>query len=177
VVIGKFLGHAGLLGAATAIGYGIAGGAVVATSPDGAAGQWPAFLTLIVTSAGLGTAFLALGYLISSQVREHATAAGIAVGLWLLLVLLYDMALLGVLAATEGRGMSAAAFRWLLMFNPTDIFRLINLASFADVRKYSGMAGLPALAQVPPAALIAAMVGWVAVPLGLTILSFSRRQL
>lgn len=177
IVGGKFLGHTVLLGLATTLGYGIAGLAVAAAAAEGAAGQWPAFAVLIASSVALGTAFLALGYLISSIVREHATAAGIAVGLWLVLVLLFDMGLLGLLAATEGRGMTPEIFRWILMLNPADVFRLINLASFATIRNYSGMAGLPALAQIPPPTLVAALVVWIAVPLGLTMAIFSRRQL
>jgi Cu-processing system permease protein len=177
VVAGKFLGHTLLLGAATILGYGAAGVAIVAVSAADTVQPWPAFLTLIATSVGLGASFLALGYLISSLVRERATAAGLAVGVWLLLVLLFDMGLLGVLAATQGRGISPSLFRWVLMFDPADVFRLINLTSFAEVRKYSGMAGLSALAQVPLTALVAAMLAWIAVPLALTIAIFSRRQL
>jgi Cu-processing system permease protein len=177
IVGGKFVGHSVLLGLATVIGYGAAGVAIALGAPSGTAGNWLSFAVLIATSVALGTAFLALGYLISSLVREHATAAGLAVGLWLLLVLLFDMGLLGMLAASEGRGVSPALFRWILMLNPTDIFRLINLASFADVRTYSGMAGLPALAQIPAPTLAVALMIWIGLPLGLTMTIFSRRPL
>ncbi|HXP96467.1 MAG TPA: ABC transporter permease subunit [Telmatospirillum sp.] len=177
IVGGKFIGHTVVLGLATVVGYGVAGLAIAVTAPAGTAGNWLSFFVLIATSVALGTAFLALGYLVSSLVSEHATAAGLAVGLWLLLVLLFDMALLGLLAATEGRGLSPALFRWVLMLNPTDVFRLINLASFADVRTYSGMAGLPALAQIPVEALAGALVVWIGLPLVLTMAIFSRRPL
>ncbi|MDR3517978.1 MAG: ABC transporter permease subunit [Azospirillaceae bacterium] len=177
VVIGKFVGHTALLGLAITAGYGTAGLAITATGGTAVAGQWPAFVTLIVTSVALGTAFLALGYFISSLVRERATAAGIALAVWLMLVLLFDLGLLGFLAATEGRGIAPGLFRWVLMLDPADIFRLINLASFAEVRKYSGMAGLPALAQVPTPVLLAGLGAWIAVPLALTIAVFSRRSL
>lgn len=177
VVVGKFLGHVLLLGFAIVIGYGSAGLVIGLAPGGGAAGQWPAFAALIVTSVGLGAVFLALGYLVSSLVRERATAAGIAVGIWLLLVLLFDIGLLGFLAATEGRGVSASLFRWILMLNPADVFRLINLASFAEVRNYSGMAGLSAQANLPLAALATALVAWIAAPFALTVGIFSRRQL
>ncbi len=177
VVAGKLIGHILLLGCATVIGYGAAGAAIAAFAPGTSAGQWAAFATLIVTSVGLGATFLALGYLISSLVRERATAAGIAVGVWLLLILLFDMGLLGFLAATQGRGVAPALFKWALMLDPADIFRLLNLASFGDVRKFSGMAGLSAQAQVPVTVLAAALVAWIAVPLTATIAVFSRRQL
>ncbi len=82
--------------------------------------------------------------LVSGLVRERPTAAGIAVALWLFQVILFDIGLLGLLAATQGRGISAGAFRWLLLLSPTDVFRLLNLSGFNEVRKFSGMAGLPA---------------------------------
>ncbi|MDR3439375.1 ABC transporter permease subunit [Telmatospirillum sp.] len=177
IVAGKFLGHGVLLGLATIIGYGVAGLAIALLSPPETRDNWLAFVTLIATSVALGIAFLALGYLVSSGVREHATAAGIAVGLWLFLVLLFDMGLLGVLAATEGRGLAPALFRWILMLDPTDIFRLINLASFTDVRNYSGMAGLPALAQIPISTLVLGLLAWIGLPLSLTMAIFTRRPL
>jgi Cu-processing system permease protein len=177
VVAGKFLGHSAVLGGAIVVGYGVAGLAIVGSTDAGAAGQWPAFLTLIATSVALGTAFLALGYVISGVVRERATAAGIALATWLALVVLFDTAMLAVLAATGGQGISPEVFRWVLLLDPTDIFRLINLTSFADVRKYSGMAGLPALAQIPIGTLLVALAAWILVPLSLALAIFSRRQL
>lgn len=177
VVLGKFTGHSTLLGMATVIGYGSAGVVIAASSGGASINQWPAFLVLIVTSVALGMAFLALGYLTSALVSEHTTAAGIAIGLWLLLVVIFDMGLLGFLAATEGRGVSASTFRWVLMLDPADIFRQINLTSFAEVRRYSGIDGLPALASVPSGILTLAMLSWIAAPLALTIAVFSRRQL
>ena len=46
---------------------------------------------MVGSSVLLGAAFVALGILVSTLVRDRGTAAGIAVGVWLLLVLLYDM--------------------------------------------------------------------------------------
>lgn len=177
IVTGKFIGHSALLGVATVIGYGAAGVLIAALSSAWEGAQWLPFLTLIGTSVALGMVFLALGYLISGLVREHATAAGFAVGVWLLLALLFDMGLLGVLAVSQGRGISPTVFGWILLLDPTDVFRLINLAAFADVRRYSGMTGLTGLAMVPMWALGVALAAWIAVPLTLTIAVFSRRQL
>lgn len=177
VVAGKFVGHAALLALATVIGYGIAGLTVAGTGGGAAGAAWQAFATLVISSVALGAIFLAIGYLVSSVVRERPTAAGIAVGVWLFFVLLFDLGLFGLLAATQGKGFSPALVGWILMLDPSDVFRLLNLSGFAEVRKYSGMAGLPALAQIPPAALILALIGWILAPLGLTMFIFSRRQL
>jgi Cu-processing system permease protein len=177
VVAGKFLGHTLLLTVATVGGYGVAGLAVALTGPEASSAPWAAFAVLVASSVALGAAFLGIGYLVSGLVRERATAAGAGVGLWLLLVVLFDLALLGVLAATGGKGIAAGMFRWVLMLNPTDVFRLLNLSGFGEVRKFSGLAGLPAAALIPPATAAAALAAWVAVPLALAIRVFSRRQL
>ena len=71
-------------------------------------GRLAAFALLIGASVLLGASFLALGYLVSAAVRERATAAGIAVGVWLFFVVIYDMALLGALAADQGRHIGPA---------------------------------------------------------------------
>ena len=58
-----------------------------------------AFITMIGSSIVLGSSFLAIGYLISTCVSERATAGGIAIGVWVLFVLIFDMALLGLLVS------------------------------------------------------------------------------
>ena len=177
VVWGKFLGLFVLLALCTACGYGAAGLGIALAGDESGAGDWPAFAALIASSVALGAAFLAMGLLASAVVRERATAAGIAVGLWLVFVLLFDLALLGVLAATEGRGIPLELFRWVLLLNPADVFRLFNLTGFADISRFSGMAGLSAQASLPPGLLAAALVAWVAAPLALAHALFARRSL
>lgn len=178
VVWGKFLGHLTLLALATIIGYGVAALGIAATSDEPTGfGDWAAFTTLVATSILLGASFLAIGLLASAWVRERATAAGVAVGVWLVFVLLFDLALLGWLTATGGQGLSADAFQWILLLNPADSFRLLNLTGFTEIRNLSGMAGLSAEASVPISILAAALAAWVLVPLLLAHLLFARRSL
>jgi Cu-processing system permease protein len=123
----------------------------------------------------LGLAFLALAYLVSVVVSERSTAAGIAVGLWLFFVVVYDLALMGTLVASKG-ALGAGLFPSLLLLNPADAYRLFNLTAFENVRKISGMAGLSASAQIPPAVLLTALLSWVAVPLAAAVAIFKRRE-
>ncbi len=102
VLLGKFLGQLAILAIATLIGYGAAALALAATGQAIAAESWGAFAAMLGSSVLLGAAFIALGTLVSALVRDRGTAAGIAVGLWLLLVLIWDMALLGLLVADQG---------------------------------------------------------------------------
>lgn len=176
VVLGKFLGHSAILAIATVLGYGAA---LAALALHGAAiaEAWPGFAAMIGSSVLLGAAFVALGGLASVAVRERATAAGIAVGIWLLFVLLYDTALLGVMVADQGRIVTADVLDLLLLLNPADAYRLFNQTGSEAAELYSGMAGPGESGRLTAPVLAAALAGWVALPLAVSMLLFRRRAL
>jgi Cu-processing system permease protein len=176
VVLGKFFGHCAVLALATVAGYGAAG-LMLGLSGGGDAETWRAFAMLVGTAVLLGAVFVALGYLVSATVRDRGTAGGIAIGIWLFFVLVYDMALLGVLVAGQGQGIAAGMLSWLLLANPTDAFRLFNLAGTPGVASLSGLSGLAAQVQLRPSAMAVALVLWVLAPLAGAVAVFSRRQL
>ena len=174
VILGKFLGHVAILVLAIAVGYGAAG--LVVTLRGGADPEgWRAFLSLMGSSALLGAVFIGLGYLVSVVVRERATAAGLAVALWLGLVVLYDLALLGVLIADQGRIVTQAMASTLMAINPTDLYRMFNLTSFDGVAVASGMSGVEG--GLGPMLSLVVLGGWVMAPLVATIVIFQRREL
>lgn len=177
VVIGKFAGHLAILAVATVVGYGVAGVVLEIVSDGGDFDAWEAFSLMIASSILLGAVFISIGYLISASVRDRGTAGGIALGAWLFLVLIYDMALLGTLVADQGRHLTAVLLSWLLMLNPTDIYRLLNLSGLSNISSLTGMSGLAADVNMSPLFLTVALLVWIAVPLGLTIVVFSRKQL
>ena len=79
------------------IGYGAAAVALAVTGDDFLRQSLVAFMVMVGSSVLLGAVFIAVGYLISTLAPDRGTAAGAAMRVWLLLVLLYDMALLGIL--------------------------------------------------------------------------------
>jgi len=176
VMAGKFLGHMAILAFATVIGYGAAGG-VAAFSGDGVDREaWLAFAAMTGSSIVLGSAFLAIGYLISTCVRERATAGGIAIGVWLFFVLIYDMALLGLLVG-QGDAIGGGIFHALLLANPADVYRLFNLGGFDNVAALSGMIGMMSDVKLPAWALGGVQLVWVVVPLGLAGLLFGKKEI
>ncbi|SKA32016.1 Cu-processing system permease protein [Enhydrobacter aerosaccus] len=177
VIGGKFAGHALVLAIAAIVGYGTAALALAVLGDEVEIGAWAAFATMVGTSILLGLVFIALGYLVSASVRDSRTAAAAAIGLWLFFVLIYDMALLGVLVADQGRTLTPAALNALLLANPSDVFRLINLTSGPDVSLYAGMAGVAHRSGASASILISVLVGWIAIPLLLASLVFMRREL
>jgi len=174
LIVGKFLGHAAILAFATLIGYGAAGVAAALTG-SGDAESWRAFSGLLFSSVLLGLSFLALAYLVSVLAAERSTAAGVAVGVWLLSVIVYDLALMGALIASKGRA-GGEVFPYLLLLNPADAYRLFNLTAFENVRRISGMAGLAASAHFAPVTLILALLAWIVTPLCAAIAIFARRE-
>jgi Cu-processing system permease protein len=177
VLLGKFTGHLTILAFATVLGYGAAALVLAATGEAIDAGSLAGFSMMIGSSVLLGAVFIAIGYLISALVRERATAAGIAIGIWLFFVVLYDMALLGLLVVDQGRTLSAGILNVLLLANPTDVYRMFNLAGSANVSLFSGMAGVAEAMTLGPVLLLAALAIWAVLPLGLAALAFSRREL
>ena len=111
------------------------------------------------------------------MVAERGTAAGVSAAAWLIFVVLFDMALLAILVADEGQVVSGDLFRVLLLLNPTDVYRMLTLSGSETVGALSGMAGVSAEAAFGHAILLAAMVLWIAVPLGLAGLLFGRKEL
>ena len=177
VLLGKFIGHLAVLAFATCLGYGIAAAALFATGSRIDSDSLAAFAAMVGSSVLLGAVFVAIGYLVSALVRDRGTAAGVCIGLWLLLVLIYDMALLGALAVDQGRSISAAALDAMLLLNPTDVYRLLNLTGFANVSTFAGMAGLAQSTTLSATVLLSGLMLWTVIPLGLAALAFSRREL
>jgi Cu-processing system permease protein len=177
VLLGKFAGHLSILAFATLLGYGAAAGALLATGAEIDAESWTAFGSMIGSSILLGAAFIAVGYLVSALVRERGTAGGIAIGIWLVFVLIYDMALLGLLVVDQGQLLSGGLLNALLLLNPTDAYRLFNLTGSGNVSAFSGMAGVAQTTTLGPSVLLAALAAWAILPLGLAALAFSRREL
>ncbi|MGB3899966.1 MAG: ABC transporter permease [Mesorhizobium sp.] len=177
LLLGKFLGHIAILAFATCVGYGLAAVAVLATGKAIGGGSWTAFVAMTASSVLLGAVFVAIGYMVSALVRDRGTAGGIAIGIWLVFVILYDMALLGLLVADQGRFVGGGVLDALLLFNPTDAYRLLNLAGSDDIAAASGMAGVVQNAALSPAVLLAALAAWVAAPMVLAAAAFSRREM
>lgn len=175
VIAGKFIGHIAILAFATLIGYGAAAGALALTGGIGGSESWPAFAKLIGSSILLGAVFVAIGYLISALATERGTAGGIAIGIWLVFVLIYDMALLGLLVVDQGRSVTAGLLNVLLLLNPTDAYRLVNMDGAAA--SISGMGGMASRAAIAPATLMAALLAWIAAPLAAAMLVFARKEL
>lgn len=176
VIMGKFLGHVLILFIAIFVGYGGAMLILTLVSGTGMDG-WQAYVSMMASSLALGTIFIALGYLVSVLVKERATAAGSAIGLWLIFVVLYDLLLFGVLLLDEGQLIGQQLFSMLMLVSPTDTYRILNLSMFDGVSQAAGIAGVASEAGMSNTLLISVMLLWVIAPLAATLLVFQKREL
>ena len=101
VLAGKLLAHTAILVIAIVAGYGAAAVIAIAADPASVSGLG-ALWRLTWSSVLLGATFLGIGYALSSLARRSSGAAGLAIGLWLGLVVLYDLGLLAAVVADDG---------------------------------------------------------------------------
>ncbi|MDX1599159.1 MAG: ABC transporter permease subunit [Marinobacter sp.] len=177
LLFGKFLGHGLTLALATLIGFGVAGVAIAVLVDDVVIGTLAvAMLRFVLSTILLGWGFIALAYLISVRVSEKPVAAGLALGVWFFFVLIFDLMLLGTLVASEGK-LNPELLPWLLMLNPTDIYRLLNIVAFGDGAQLSGVLSLGADLPISAGGLWLALVLWCVIPLAGAWALFRRRRI
>lgn len=140
ILLGKLLAHLGVLSLAVVVGYGLAAAVALAGDPNATAGL-AALWRLTWTSVLLGATFLGAGYGLSALARRPSGAAGLAIGLWLGLVVLYDLALLAAIVADGGGWFTLHVFPYALLANPADAFRLFNLTASGAMAAASGVGG------------------------------------
>ncbi|MGL6202930.1 MAG: ABC transporter permease subunit, partial [Giesbergeria sp.] len=104
--------------------------------------------------------------LLSVLARDRTRASGLAIATWFFFVLVFDLVLLGVLVGSGGR-FGGEAFALLLLLNPADVFRILNVFSLEDVRTLYGLATVVPPAMGSPLKMGGAMLVWIAVPLAL----------
>jgi Cu-processing system permease protein len=125
VLIGKYLGLAGALGVAQALGFG--GGGLVVALNAGAA-QVPGYVVLTGLSLALGWLNLAVALFLAAVWPDRLKAMTSALLLWLLMVVAYDLFVLGATAVLRGVPLQAVLFPSLLL-NPVDLVRVLTTLS------------------------------------------------
>ncbi|MEB8387056.1 ABC transporter permease [Rhodobacteraceae bacterium KMM 6894] len=172
LLVGKLAAQLVLIIVAVCLGYGTAAMVAFWFSGWGAMDGLPALLRLVWTSILLGAVFLSLGQMISALSRRPSAAAGLAIGLWLVAVVLYDLGLLAAVVADDGGDFTTHVFPWLLVANPADALRIYNLAASDAVGAASGLAGAAqSIALWKP---LTSLLVWVVLAAGLARAAFER---
>ena len=179
ILVGKLLGLLAALAAAELVGFGLAG--LVVFSSTGEEGGW-GYALLVLGSVLLTAAFLGIAALIAAGAvgRKRTRALAVAVVIWFVAVILFDLAALGVASLLP----STAASRLLIVSviaNPAGAVRtgaLLGIegtaafgsASLALLRLTRGPAGAAAL-------LALSILAWVILPTAAAARRLSRVDL
>ena len=168
LLLGKYLGLACALTLSTVAGFAL--DAVLLYRQFG----WPGlyhYLGFMVSSVLLGLAFLSLALLLSVLTRERTRASGLAIALWFVFVLVFDLLLLGLLVASGGE-FGGQALAYVLLLNPADVFRILNVFSLDQMRSLYGLTSIVPLALANPWLMGGAMLAWITAPLALATWRF-----
>ncbi len=171
ILLGKLIAQLAILALAVTVGYGLATIAALAVDPDAARGV-PALIRLLWSSVLLGATFLGIGYALSALARRPSGAAGLAIGLWLVMIVLYDLGLLAAIVADDGGSFTTAVFPFALLANPADAFRLYNLAASEATSAAAGVSG--AAQTIPVWQSLTSILLWPVLALGLAITAFRK---
>ncbi len=160
ILLGKYLGLAAALAVSTAIGFGA--GMLPQAAQLGANDVYH-YLGFVLSAILMGMAFLSVSLLVSVLAPDRMRASGIAIALWFFFVLIFDLVLTGALVVSNG-SLSSSVFGTLLMLNPADVFRLLNIFSSDQVQSMYGLATVMPGHLTNPLVLTGIMVGWIVIP-------------
>jgi Cu-processing system permease protein len=167
LLLGKYLGLAAALALSTLAGFALV--AALLWQRFGMAGLYH-YGGFVFSSVLLGLAFLSLALLLSVLARDRTRASGLAIALWFALVLVFDLLLLGLLVASGGElggVLGGDGVAYLLLLNPADVFRILNVFSLDDMQRLYGLASVVPPALGNPWLMGGAMLAWIAAPLAL----------
>jgi Cu-processing system permease protein len=170
LLLGKYLGLAGALAFSTIAGFGLVGLVLSAQLDLNALFHYFGFM---FSSVLLGCAFLSLAVMLSVFAADRTRASGLAIAMWFFFVLIFDLLVLGVLVVTGGQW-GGEALPYVLLFNPADVFRILNIFTLDDVRTLYGLSTVFPAALAQPWLLGLVMAAWIAAPLAIAAWRFRR---
>lgn len=179
VLVGKLLGLFVALAAAQSVGFGAAGLVVFSQAGEEGAGG---YALLVLGAVLLTAAFLAIAALLAAGAvgRRRVRALALAVVVWFVAVVLFDLAALGA-ASLLPSGTASRLLVIAVVVNPVDAVRTASLlavegtaafgsASLAFLRLTGGGVGAAA-------ALSASLALWIVAPLALAARRLARTDL
>lgn len=163
LLLGKFTGLSLALASSTIAGFGLVGLLLGSQTDLASLYHYAGFMLSAIL---FGMVFLSLAVLVSVMARDRARASGAAIAVWFLFVLVYDLVLLGVLVLSGG-AFGEELFPILLLFNPADIFRILNIFNMEDLKTFYGLATVFPASLSNPWLLGCMMIAWIVVPLAI----------
>jgi Cu-processing system permease protein len=179
VLSGKVLGIASVVSFSLFAGLGSAGVAIAAVAgPEGS----DAFVVFLLGGVLTAFSFVSLGTFFSALTERRSRALGLAVLVWVLLVLLYPSVLFGVYLGTGGsveqvmQTLSLPDWYYAVdLFSPSEAFQFFGTVAFG-LTEFNGIdVSAPAFVTLELIALD--LLAWALVPFFLAAVRFERLDL
>ncbi|MDQ7024041.1 MAG: ABC transporter permease subunit [Anaerolineae bacterium] len=173
VLFGKYIGMATALLSSLALGFGIAG---IALIQQGTTANALGYLVTVGLACLLALSMLSVGFLIAVLVHKTSTALTSSLFAWLFLVFIGDLGIMGAAIITQ---MPIATIFWIATLNPLQMFKMAAILNIQANLEVLGPAGLYATETYGTALMPMLLLGlllWVIVPLALAQFTFSTRS-
>jgi len=176
IVLGKLAGLAGAHALSVLVGFGLTGALIAVRAGTGGL---RAYLAVVAFTLLVGLVFSALGALLTLLARRSLRAYALVLVAWFVLVLLFDLVVIGLTFAVPERWANRLALA-ALFANPVDATRVAALLTVSG-KELFGPAGavlVRALGGTAPATalLVAALLLWIALPAGLAVATLRRQD-
>lgn len=170
VVVGTFLGRAVVLAGATVLGFGVVGFLLLR---EYGAAYWGTFLAFLAAAVAVGTVFLAIAILVSTVAREKTHALGAVLLVWLWFVLIHDLLAMGVVSVLS---VPSSVLTATVLANPASVFRVLVLSQL-ETTASGGLDAAVAATGLSTPLLLAALIGWIVVPITAASVLVHRRRI
>ena len=172
LLLGKFIGLALALVGSLGIGFGLTAAVIAVRGGSATVG---AYLLLMILAMLLAVATLSIGVLISASVKRGATAVGVALFIWLLLVFFGDLGLLGTAVVLR---LDVQQLFLFTLTNPLQLFKIAAILGMGNNLEVLGPAGVYAM-RTYGSSLLPLLLGllllWISLPIGLAGFIFKRQ--
>lgn len=173
LLVGKFAGLLISIGMAITLGFGLAG---IVIAIYASAMDVGIYLLLLLLVFALTAAMTGIGLAISVFSATRIQALGLALMIWFLAVLLFDLVLIGLVSATV---MGGGSLLLALLANPVEIVRVLAIVHLEPDLEILGPFGGYLLTRWgvggATALLSSVLVLWTVVPVTIAAWLFSRR--
>jgi len=175
LLLGKFAGLASAIAIATIAGFG-AGGLVIATFASSV--DVSTYVTLLCLVLALTAVMTGLGLLASVVSTSRVQALGVAMMVWFVAVLFFDLVLIGAVsqASLGGTGLLVT-----LLLNPVEIVRVLAIIQLEPDLEVLGPFGSYLLESLgatgATAVLSAALAAWAVIPVAAAAWLFARQEI
>ena len=159
LLTGKALGLIAVLAIAIAASLTISSAAAIFAYGMDMSGL-AAIVRLGLTGLLLGAVFVAIGMMISVASPRAGQAAAVAIGVWLVATVLYDLALLAGILADKDGVFTKTLFPYFVVANPGDAFRIFNLAGLENAAPVSGLDGIANTLPFSATYALAGLFAW-----------------